>query len=56
MESSNIPEAEFKILGIKMLDELRGRQMNTVKTLTKNRKHKNGDRRQKRISQKCRVQ
>ena len=43
MEISNLPDAEVKTLVIRML---------SVKTQQRNRKHKNGYRKQKRIGQK----
>ena len=42
METSNLPDAEFKTLVIRMLNELR-RRVNELRTSTK-RKHINGDR------------
>ena len=34
MEASNLPETEFKIMVIRMLNELRGKWVNTMRTST----------------------
>ena len=47
MESSNLTDAEFKALVIKMFNELRGRVDELYENFNRDRKHKNGDRKPK---------
>ena len=56
METSNPSDAEFKTLVIKMLNELRGRVDKLSDNFNKEvQNKKNGDRKQKRTSQKLRI-
>ena len=43
METSNLPDAEFKTLVIKMLNELRGRVDELSENFNKEIENKNGD-------------